>query len=116
MPRPEAPRRRYRKRWIVRAAMAADLVAAGWGLVGVDRVSTLSYGQFRRELVAGRVDRVRLERDGLTGTLFTEGPHRVPRAFRASRVGDDDDPALQDLLGRHARGWDAGTGAAPPRA
>ena len=61
-------------------------------------VKVLSYGQFKKNLVEGRVHKVRVGQAQLSGELKEEGPGGKSIAFRTARIGLERDDQLASIL------------------
>ncbi|QDV36643.1 ATP-dependent zinc metalloprotease FtsH [Tautonia plasticadhaerens] len=98
--------------------LAISLALAAFAVAGAmsHRASSSeawTYGAFRRALVDGRVESVRLGSRQLVAVLAEAGADGGPRRVRASWPGAQADPGLTALLDRHARDYEFDRDVAP---
>ncbi|RUL85955.1 ATP-dependent zinc metalloprotease FtsH [Tautonia sociabilis] len=83
------------------AVILACLAVAGALTQRSSPAESWTYGTFRRALVAGRIESVRLGPRSLTAILAEPGPDGRPRRVRVTWAGSQADPALLGLLDEH---------------
>src|SRR4051812_42864425 len=99
--RPESRRRRPPAwSWLLIVGVLGLALIAGLVVCG-PAARDLSYGQFKAELMAGRIRSAWVSPTEVSGELRPEAPGTAPVAFRASRVGLERDDHLIELLERH---------------
>lgn len=97
-PRSAAFRRLLACRWWLPSLALVVLAGAGAWSLWPAAPARLTYGQFRAELEAGRVQSVRLSPTELTGTYRDRAGRTI--AFYTSRIGLEQDEGLYELLSR----------------
>lgn len=110
--RPRSRFRRWSPWWLLLALPIMAVPLAPFYL-GDDGPRELTYGEFRKMLVAGEVKSVVIGENALTGELVPEAGSKAPVPFYTSRLGIEDQHLLE-LLDRHAGGrYEAKAGPGP---
>jgi cell division protease FtsH len=81
--------------------VAAVAASAGFWIFTSERVQVLRYGEFKRRLIAGDVRSVKIGPTVVTGELKPRSHGQLPRRFRSSRLGMENDQELAKLLEAH---------------